>query len=92
MLADAEASRAGLALAVTDGKLSGEMFRELRDVSDELRLDIERIDLAVPTIEARYAAAGAMTERTANALVDAQAGLTAAVKAAKLERAVAQGA
>ena len=92
MLVDAEGSRAELALAITDGKLPEEMFRELLDTMALIRTTLERIDLSVPAIEARFQAHSTPVERAAHSLSDAQAALAAAIKVAKLERAVAAGA
>jgi hypothetical protein len=92
MLADAEASRAELALAITDGKLPEEMFRELLDTMALIRATLERIDLSIPAIEARFQAHSMPVERAAHSEGDARTALQKAIKTAKLELAVSRDA
>jgi predicted nucleic acid-binding Zn-ribbon protein len=89
---EADARRAEVALAVTDGKTSGGAFHALCQMLDEARLEAERIELSMPALEARFHAHSAPTERAAQSESDATIALADAIQAAKLERAVASGA
>lgn len=91
-LAEADARRAEVALAVTDGEVSGGAYHALLELLDEYRVEAERIELSIPALEARYHAHSAPTERAAQSESDAQVALADAIQAAKLDLAVAQGA
>lgn len=90
--AEADARRAEVALAVTDGEVSGGAYHALLELLDEYRVEAERIELSIPALEARYHAHSAPTERAAQSESDAQVALADAIQAAKLDLAVAQGA
>lgn len=91
-LAEADGLRAEVALSVTDGKASAGAFHALVQALGEARVEAERIELSLPAIQARYDATSSPTERAAHAIADAQTSLQEALRTAKLEIAVAQGA
>ena len=83
------AQREALAVAIADGESPPQAYDELLASVEAARRCIERISVALPTIEQRARAMADLLRRAAETESDAERELQAVVRSAKIERALA---